>query len=280
MNIELSRIGKEIHRNRLGCAESRSGICHNLEYVLSFAKIPLNGLRLRHRDHFILIIGADQIAVVYISRRTCNGNVISVGISRNAACETQRSLTVRVSRRHDLVPIDRDAQERACNRIFVFILNRIGEGRRTIVDNDGVIVDSILRRDFFVRSIRILRKNGRPGGKLDMIFPLFQFKCGNAVSIGRSRRAQPGAALLCHNAHLNHHSGQCHSVCIRYCYAVCLRRRLRPRLVFRRSTCREDRTKQRKTEQGADQQHCLQSFAHNLPPKIFSLPARKREKSE
>ena len=169
-----------------------------------------------------------------------------------------------------------------------------------IVDDERVGIDTIRGVDDLVRCVRMICKDRIPVSHLDVIVARIQIERCNTVCVGHGRRAK---AAFSHNTHLDHQVRNGIAVLVRDRDGVSALSRLgifagiftgipgvftrlfragifRIGIIFRGRACSEHRAEQRKTEQHTDQQRCLKSFAHNLPPKIFSLPARKREKSK
>ena len=250
--------------------------------------------RFLQHDPAVLVVRSDLVARILISGRRRNADLVTINALLCLTGENERCNAVCIGRcivRYVvpgfpclIVRHKRNTQNCALDRVAVLIHNGIGVGERctcSIIDDKRVVVHPFRRRYILIHCLGILRNDGIPLRliDLDVIGRGGTGKCRHAVRIRRDR--QIASAVQRTQLYLN--SGQL--IACRICYRYVVRRRfgLGDRIaavtgILAWRASREHRAEQRKTEQHTDKQRCFQSFAHKLPPKIFSLTARRREK--
>ena len=280
---------ERVHRNAHRCGKPEL-VGHDR---IDHGEIAIVTVRARLFQHnrTILVVCADSIARILVSGRRRNVDLVTINALLCLTGENERCNAVCIGRcivRYVvpgfpclIVRHKRNTQNCALDRVAVLIHNGIGVGESSIIDDKRVVVHPFRRRNVLIRCFRILRNDGIPLRliDLDVIGRGGTGKCRHAVRIRRDR--QIASAVQRTQLYLN--SGQL--IACRICYRYVVRRRfgLGDRIaavtgILAWRASREHRAEQRKTEQHAHKQRCFQSFAHKLPPKIFSLTARRREK--
>ena len=280
---------ERVHRNAHRCGKPEL-VGHDRIDHGEIAIVTARARFLQH-DPAVLVVRSDLVARILISGRRRNADLVTINALLCLTGENERCNAVCIGRcivRYVvpgfpclIVRHKRNTQNCALDRVAVLIHNGIGVGESSIIDDKRVVVHPFRRRNVLIRCFRILRNDGIPLRliDLDVIGRGGTGKCRHAVRIRRDR--QIASAVQRTQLYLN--SGQL--IACRICYRYVVRRRFGlgdriaavTRILAWRAS-REHRAEQRKTEQHAHKQRCFQSFAHKLPPKIFSLTARRREK--
>ena len=284
---------ERVHRNAHRCGKPEL-VGHDR---IDHGEIAIVTVRARLFQHnrTILVVCADSIARILVSGRRRNADLVTINALLCLTGENERCNAVCIGRcivRYVvpgfpclIVRHKSNTQNCALDRVAVLIHNGISVGEPApfaVIDDERIVVHPFRRRELLVRCIGILRNDGIPLRILDLDVIGFSCIAGKRYcTVCVRRKGQQTSATQQTQLYLN--SGQL--IACRICYRYVVRRRfgLGDRIaavigILTWRASREHRAEQRKTEQHAHKQRCFQSFAHKLPPKIFSLTARRREK--